>query len=185
MSKNLPVTGTYSSIHQTEILKLRGLLAIASILFVTGIFTPMFTLTKFIVIKNSFSVFSGAVELLQNGQIVLFIVVFGFSIILPVLKIVLLFRLLSLKPVQNLQINQLLKLMHEYGRWAMLDVMVVAVLIMTVKLGAIASIKIHFGLYLFGAAVLLIMLITNRVVHLTQKSLDMDIKSTKNREETD
>ena len=53
---------------------------------------------------------------------------------------------------------------------AMLDVMVMAVLIVTVKLGAIASIKVHFGLFVFGASVLLIMIITNKVVRLTSKS---------------
>ena len=54
--------------------------------------------------------------------------------------------------------------MHEYGRWAMLDVMVVAILIVSVKLGAIASIQVHAGLYIFGIAVLLIMFITQQVV---------------------
>ena len=56
--------------------------------------------------------------------------------------------------------------MHEYGRWSMLDVLVVAVLIVAVKLGPIASIEVHYGLYVFGIAVLLIMYITNRVVSL-------------------
>jgi paraquat-inducible protein A len=59
--------------------------------------------------------------------------------------------------------------MHEYGRWAMLDVMVVAVLIMTVKLGAVASIHIHSGLYIFAAAVLLIMFLTQQVVKHIEK----------------
>jgi len=45
----------------------------------------------------------------------------------------------------------------------MLDVFVVALLIVTVKLEAIASIEIHSGLYVFGAAVLLIMLITHQI----------------------
>jgi paraquat-inducible protein A len=53
--------------------------------------------------------------------------------------------------------------MHEYGRWGMLDVFVVAVLLVTVKLGAIASVKVHPGLYYFGAAVLLMMIITHRL----------------------
>lgn len=56
--------------------------------------------------------------------------------------------------------------MHDYGRWAMLDVMVVAILIVTVKLGAIASIQVHSGLYVFGLAVLLIMFITHQVVNM-------------------
>jgi paraquat-inducible protein A len=66
--------------------------------------------------------------------------------------------------------------MHEYGRWAMLDVMVVAVLIVTVKLGALASIEIHPGLYIFGIAVLLIMFITQQVVSL----LEMQAEDTAN-----
>ncbi|MBL6999233.1 MAG: paraquat-inducible protein A, partial [Gammaproteobacteria bacterium] len=51
----------------------------------------------------------------------------------------------------------------------MLDVMVVAILIVTVKLGTIASVEIHYGLYLFAAAVLLIMFITQRVVTLINR----------------
>ena len=66
-------------------------------------------------------------------------------------------------------IKRYLHLMHEYGRWAMLDVMVVAVLIVTVKLGAIASVQVHYGLFVFGTAVVLIMLITKQVVHLTNQ----------------
>jgi paraquat-inducible protein A len=54
----------------------------------------------------------------------------------------------------------------------MLDVMVVAMLIVTVKLGAIASIQIHPGLYVFGAAVLLIMLTTQLAVSTLRAQTD-------------
>jgi paraquat-inducible protein A len=50
----------------------------------------------------------------------------------------------------------------------MLDVMVVAILIVTVKLGAIASIEVHSGVYIFGLAVLLIMFLTRQAVRMTQ-----------------
>ncbi len=69
--------------------------------------------------------------------------------------------MLVAKSLSDAKLKRYLHLMHEYGRWAMLDVMVVAILIVTVKLGAIASIKVHIGLYVFGAAVLLIMLVTH------------------------
>lgn len=149
---------------------LRWLLILASVLFSFGIFLPMITISQFIIIKNSFSVISGVLELLRNGQYLLFVVVAGFSIVLPIMKIWILFKLLSTSITENPRTRRYLHLMHEYGRWAMLDVMVVAVLIVTVKLGAIASIKVHVGLYLFGASVLLIMLITNKVVRLTSNS---------------
>ncbi len=152
-----------------EAKKLRWLLLIAATLFAIGIVTPMLTISKFIVVKNSVSVMSGLVELIRSGHVILFALVAGFSIVLPLLKIKVLYHLLSTTPKSTPKNTRNLHLMHAYGRWAMLDVMVVAVLIVTVKLGAIASIKIHFGLYVFATAVILIMLITDRVVRLTRQ----------------
>ncbi|MBE9396085.1 paraquat-inducible protein A [Pontibacterium sp. N1Y112] len=147
--------------------RMRWLLILATGLFLVGICLPMITVSKFIVVSNSFSVMSGVLELLSNGHILLFSVVAAFSIVLPILKIGVLFKLLGAESFQTPKIKRYLHLMHEYGRWAMLDVMVVAVLIVTVKLDAIASIEVHGGLYVFGASVLLIMLITNKIVRLT------------------
>jgi len=131
---------------------------------VVGFVTPMLTITKFLVVHNSLSIVSGVIQLLKDGQYLLFIIITGFSIILPLAKIILLFNFLHPNTTHPDRRKKLLHLMHDYGRWAMLDVMVVAILIVTVKLGAIASIQIHAGLYIFGTAVLLIMLITQQVV---------------------
>ncbi|MCU7893497.1 MAG: paraquat-inducible protein A [Candidatus Thiodiazotropha sp. (ex Ustalcina ferruginea)] len=147
---------------------LRWLLLLTSCLLMAGLYMPMVTLTKFLFIANSFSVLSGVQELFNREQWFLFLIVGLFSVILPVLKIILLFLLLHYREIRSAQFGHLLKMMHDYGRWAMLDVMVVAVMIVTVKLGVIAEIEIHTGLYLFGAAVLLIMYITHRVVRYTQ-----------------
>ncbi len=143
---------------------LRWLLLFTSILLIAGFFTPMLTLTKLMVVSHSFSIMTGIEQLWLEGHIVLFFVVACFSVLLPLAKIILLFNLLHPNTNNPQHRKKLLHLMHEYGRWAMLDVMVVAVLIVTVKLGALASIEIHPGLYLFGAAVLLIMIITHQVV---------------------
>ncbi|MCU7815725.1 MAG: paraquat-inducible protein A [Candidatus Thiodiazotropha sp. (ex Rostrolucina anterorostrata)] len=147
---------------------LHWLLVLTSCLLIAGFYMPMVTLTKFLFIANSFSVLSGVQELFNREQWFLFLVVGLFSVILPVFKIVLLFLLLHYREIRSAQFGHLLKMMHDYGRWAMLDVMVVAVMIVTVKLGVIAEIEIHTGLYLFGAAVLLIMYITHQVVRYTQ-----------------
>lgn len=132
-----------------------------------GIVAPMMTISQLIVISASFSVYSGIIELLRNGQYFLFLVVAGFSIVLPLMKLWVLFRLTSAHPLSGSALKRTLFLMHEYGRWAMLDVLVVAILIVAVKLGTIASLQIHYGLYVFGAAILLIMLITSRVIRLS------------------
>ena len=88
--------------------------------------------------------------------------------VVPLTKIALLFKLLQNDNRPHPIKMKLLRLIHDYGRWAMLDVMVVAMLIVTVKMGAIASIQIHPGLYVFGVAVLLIMLTTQSTVKLLE-----------------
>ncbi len=158
-----------NSLQEVSSLRLNLLLiglVIASGFFILGVFLPMITISKFFIVKNSFSVASGLLQLLQDGHFLLFLVVGGFSVLLPIMKIYVLFKLLNDSGTNNHQVERYLHLMHEYGRWAMLDVMVVAVLIVTVKLGAIASIQVHLGLYVFGGAVLLIMIITSQTVRI-------------------
>ena len=161
--------GIIQKIADNEANLLKGLLVLASLLLAFGIVTPMMTISKFVVVTNTFSVFSGITELFDKGQYILFIVLSGFSIIIPIIKITILFVLVNQRTAPTNKVKKYLHLMHDYGRWAMLDVLVVAVLIVTVKLGAIASIQVHSGLYIFGAAVLLIMTITHRVVTLLQE----------------
>lgn len=155
-----------------KLLQLRWLLVISSALLLAGLFLPMLTISQFVVIRNEFSVVSGITELWNAGQYILFVMIGCFSVVVPLAKIALLFKLLQSDDKPHPIKMKLLRLMHDYGRWAMLDVMVVAMLIVTVKMGAIASIQIHPGLYVFGAAVLLIMLTTQSTVRLleTQQS---------------
>lgn len=152
-----------------ELWLLRAALLVAALLFIVGISTPMMTISTLIFFNNSFSIVSGISELYSSGQIILFAAISLFTLAMPVLKFLVLFRLLSAEPSSN-TMKRYLHLMHQYGRWAMLDVMVVAILVVTVKLGAIASVEVHYGLYLFGASVLIVMLVTGRVVHLTNNA---------------
>ena len=51
----------------------------------------------------------------------------------------------------------------------MLDVFIVAVLVVAVKLGAVAEVEMRYGLYAFAASVLLTMFVTARVVVLAER----------------
>lgn len=133
-----------------------------------GLVSPIITLKKFVLIQNTFSIAGGVLALLKEGKLFLFAVIFLFSIVLPLLKIGVLARLLSVE-AHSQKIDQYLHWMHLYGKWSMLDVFVVAVMVVVVKLGVVASIEIHFGLYAFAIAVILTMLITERVIRLKQK----------------
>ncbi|MGH1461092.1 MAG: paraquat-inducible protein A [Neptuniibacter sp.] len=134
----------------------------AFILLIIGLVSPMMTMSKFYFFESSFSVIGGVAQLFQEGKWLIAIIVALFSIIIPLIKLTFLLMLTKKSAETSNNQKHYLKLMHEYGRWAMLDVLVVAVLIVTVKLGAVASVEIHWGLYVFAAAVVLIMFLTHK-----------------------
>ncbi|MGB5454892.1 MAG: paraquat-inducible protein A [Gammaproteobacteria bacterium] len=159
---NRGISGYYP--FESKVLLL--LLVIATICRVVGLVSPILTLEKFFIVENSFSIISGLLQLVADGKIFLFVIIFMFSVVLPVAKLAVLFRLLSSRSNNNDTLHRYLHLMHQYGKWSMLDVFVVALLVVAVKLGAVARVETHFGLYAFGAAVLLTMAITARVIYL-------------------
>lgn len=141
---------------------------IAAILLLLGVYLPLITVSKFIIVTTTYSLLSGIFSLLSNGQIILFVIVFIFSVCLPIAKMYCLYKIIfSENDVHAPQIVRYIKWMHDYGRWAMLDVMVVAVLIVASKLSVIAYVEVHLGLYLFGVSVIMVMFLTNRVSRLT------------------
>jgi paraquat-inducible protein A len=143
---------------------LRLLLVISLILLILGISLPMLTITQLLVIENQFSVVSGILALWDAHKYGLFVLISLFSLGMPFFKLLLIFRLLSTTTRSEKANLRILHVMHDYGRWAMLDVMVVAMLIVSVKMGALASIDIHAGLYVFATAILLIMFLTQMTV---------------------
>ena len=146
--------------------QLRLLVVLAAVFLAIGLFSPVITLEKFLVVENTFSVVSGVIQLLKEGQWFLFLVVSAFSVVLPALKLAVLYLLVSSRLSEKQRLHRYLHWMHLYGKWSMLDVFVVAILVMAVKLGAIANVEMRYGLYAFAACVLITMYVTARVVAL-------------------
>jgi len=124
-------------------------------LFLAGIFRPFTAVTKLWVFENQISVVSGLITLLRETEIFLFLILLVFTVIFPFVKIVSLLAL-WLKP--GLTRDQSQKLFHfvsHLGKWSMLDVFIVAILVLTVKSGGVASIRIQDGLFLFFCSVML------------------------------
>ncbi len=151
------------STKQIEQRALQCALVLTTALLAAGLFLPLLTVQKMVLWKNTLSVVSTLNGLWQGGHYLLLLLMAVFSVVLPGLKLAVLYRVVFKPPRGKARMQRALRLMHDYGRWAMLDVMVVAVLLVTLKLGALAQVQIHAGLYIFAAAVLLIALITHRV----------------------
>jgi paraquat-inducible protein A len=140
------------------------LLVSAFILFVVGIFAPILTFKKFFVFSSKVSIISGLFQLISEGHPILFALIFIFSIVFPLVKLVLLFRLWNGRVRSGYGYEKLLRWIAQYGKWSMLDVFVAALLIITIRLGAVAQVEVHFGLYAFAASVILTMLATSKIL---------------------
>jgi len=108
------------------------------------------------------TILSGVVYMLTNGMWPLALVIFTASVFVPMLKLaILLFLLISTgrgsrwRPVER---TQLYRITEAIGRWSMVDIFVVTILVALVRLGALATIEAQPGAVFFGAVVVLTML---------------------------
>ena len=130
------------------------LIVAAFVALAVGVTQPILTINKLIWISNTFSLLSGTIELLQQGQILLCFIIFFFSILLPAGKLILLVAIWN-HATPGANSDQWLRWMAVLGKWSMLDVFVVAILIASVKIRALVNVEIHLGLYAFALAVVL------------------------------
>jgi paraquat-inducible protein A len=111
------------------------------------------------------TIMSGVVYLWSSGSWVLALVVFVASVAVPLLKMLSLSVLLlgiqrrsSLQPLQRTKLYRFLELI---GRWSMLDVYVVTILVALVQVQSLALIRPGTGVIAFAAVVVLSMLATH------------------------
>ena len=124
----------------------------------------MFSFHKFYIFNDTFSLLGSVTYLLQEGEFFLFLILFAFSIALPLYKMALSFLLLSNRIREEGRRIKTVKQLAMVGKWSMTDVFVIAVLAATVKLGMIATIEVHVGLYVYGAGVITSMLLVHRLL---------------------
>jgi paraquat-inducible protein A len=73
------------------------------------------------------------------------------------MKIITLLMATNLVITPKTWLSKALHFTEQFGKWSMLEVFVVALLLVSVKLGALLSVEVHYGVYLFALAVLLTM----------------------------
>ena len=139
----------------------------ASVLFVIGVTGPTLTIEKLIIAEHTFSIVGGIIGFWNDQQWFILVIVTLFSLCFPVLKILALAGV-WFAPVRDAsRLKRWVEAVDRLGRWSMLDVFVVAVLVASVKLGAVAHVSLHTAIYAFAACVLLTMAVshwTGRVI---------------------
>jgi paraquat-inducible protein A len=130
------------------------LLVLALALFATGIFFPFFHVTKFWIFDEAVSVVGGIMTLFQEGEYFLFVVLTVFTLLFPGVKLALLAIIWMERDHELARLQKLHGWVSALGKWSMLDVFVVAVLIVTMKAAGLAKLHIGSGLYLFTFSVI-------------------------------
>ena len=138
-----------------------ALLITAVILYVPANVLPIMTVTYFGAGEPD-TIMSGIILLLQMGSYPIAAVIFVASILVPLLKMVaLLILLLSVHSkwvLDDRQRTRMYRAVELVGRWSMLDIFVIALLVALVNFGSIAQIVSGPGATAFGSVVVLTML---------------------------
>lgn len=130
------------------------LLSAAFLLFVAGVFFPFFNVTKFWLFHDAISVVGGIVTLFQEGEFFLFTVLTLFTLVFPFVKLGLLAIIWLERDHDLARVRRLHRWVEHLGKWSMLDVFVVAILIVAMKSASVAALEIGPGLYLFTFSVI-------------------------------
>lgn len=152
-----PRCGTH--LHQRKpnsLARTWALICTAIIFYIPANVLPM-TITSALGSKEADTILSGVIYFLQSGSWEIAVVIFIASIFVPLAKLVILiFLLLSVKfrstwrPKDRTTLYRLTELV---GRWSMVDIYVVTILVALVKLGAIATVEAGPAAVYFAAVV--------------------------------
>lgn len=138
-------------------------LVTAMILYLPANMLPIMDTEQLFTGTQSDTILSGVV-FLWNTDWPLAVIVFVASIIVPLLKMLALLTLLIAThrgvQVHCADLTRLYRVLELVGRWSMLDIFVVAILVALVQLQLVASVTPRSGALAFAAVVVLTMLAT-------------------------
>jgi paraquat-inducible protein A len=130
-------------------------LAAATGCLAAGVSLPILQVSRFVVLREPFSIVDGVRTLAEGGDWLLAGIIASFSIVLPLLKIALLLAFWWRSRSGAAPSAGWLAALASVSRWAMLDVFVIALVIFAVKARAFADANVAVAIYPFLGAIAL------------------------------
>ena len=135
-----------------------ALVIAAAICYVPANLLPVMTVTS-LGKPASDTIMSGVVYFIEHGDWPLALVIFTASVFVPMMKLAILVFLLvsvqrrsSWRPVER---TRMYRLTEAIGRWSMVDIYVITIMVALVRLGNLATIEASAGAVFFGAVVVI------------------------------
>lgn len=138
-------------------------LFVSFVLLCLGLTVPVIRVSRLFFFTDEVSILQGIGTLYDAGEYLIAAVVLIFSVLFPLTKIFCALYLWRTPGVGAPRHRRVARLVEELGKWSMLDVLVAALVIVSVKASFIADAGAEPGLYLFFASVLIAMLATIRI----------------------
>ncbi|MDR2309119.1 MAG: paraquat-inducible protein A [Paucimonas sp.] len=144
-----------------SIVRTWALLITAMILYIPANVLPIMTVSA-LGQGSPDTIMSGVITLMKHGMLPIAAVVFIASILVPTFKLVgialLLYSVQRHQPLSARQRILMYRFIEFIGRWSMLDIFVIAILVAVVNFGRIASVEANLGAVAFATVVILTML---------------------------
>jgi paraquat-inducible protein A len=151
-------------LHQRKpnsIMRTWALVLAALIFYIPANLLPV-TITSHLGSTQSDTILSGVIFFMQTGSWGIALIIFVASIVVPIAKLAILSGLLisvqrhsRWRPKER---TRLYRIVEVVGRWSMLDVFVVSVLVALVRLGYLTTIQAGAGVVYFAAVVVITMI---------------------------
>ena len=137
-----------------------ALIIAALIFYIPANLIPITTVTSLGTVQTD-TIMSGVIYFIATGMWPIALIIFTASIFIPVLKLLILsFLVISVQRHSGWRPKdrtRLYRIVETIGRWSMVDVFVVTILVALVHLGALANVEPRSGVIYFAAVVLLTM----------------------------
>jgi len=138
-------------------------------LLIAAYMLPTLELTKVIFFTDEYSIWAGIMELWKADHPILAVLVFLFSMVFPIAKLLGL-TLAWVVPLSDSGRLRMAETISWLGKWSMLDVFIVAMIVVLVKSKDLADAEAGIGIYLFAAAVTLSMIASMSVERLSKRA---------------
>lgn len=121
---------------------------VGCLLLIPALVVPMLSMEQ-IGVRTEAGLIQGVATLLDSGEVLLALLIGGFSGVLPVAKLVLMLLLTSRRFSKAHHSRRVYRFVEVTGKWGMLDVFLAAMMIFGFKFSAVFNVQPQPGLFVF------------------------------------
>lgn len=130
------------------------LFAISAMLLMAGVMVPIVQVSNLLIFSDRISIVGSIASLWRSNEYFIATIIVIFSILLPVMKIMLADYVWRGCSFLRAEQGRSVGILEWVGRWSMLDVLVIAMIIVSLKASMFGDARSELGIYLFSGSIL-------------------------------